>query len=416
MILSLTTLTVVSGCGGLLAYQVIPKFRDMFIKANLFGVDLNKRSGEKVPEATGVITGCIFLMICFVLIPLTYKDHLHLDLLDQHQPAADFPHSEFVQLVAALLSITCMLLLGFADDVLDLRWRHKLLLPSLASLPLLMVYYVTTNRTEIVVPVVLRWLLGYSMHLGLLYYLYMGLLAVFCTNAINILAGINGLEVGQSIVIAASLAIFNLLSLGGSSAHHHIFSLYFLLPYLATSIALLAHNWYPSKVFPGDTFCYFSGMTFAVVAILGHFSKTLLLFFIPQVINFLYSLPQLFHLVPCPRHRLPKYDSATDKVGISVSRFPVGEVGGPGRACLAVLAASRLATVTRTVVEVEPDRTVEMVECNNLTLLNLLLRLTGPLHEARLTLLLLALQLVCSVLAFTVRYPLAWLLYGEVVV
>ena len=47
------------------------------------------------------------------------------------------------------------------------------------------------------------------------------------------------------------------------------------------------------KVFPGDTFCYFSGMTFAVVAILGHFSKTLLLFLIPQIVNFLYSAPQV---------------------------------------------------------------------------------------------------------------------------
>ena len=48
-------------------------------------------------------------------------------------------------------------------------------------------------------------------------------------------------------------------------------------------------------------------MSFAVVAILGHFSKTMLLFFIPQVFNFIFSVPQLFHLVPCPRHRLPKY-------------------------------------------------------------------------------------------------------------
>jgi hypothetical protein len=29
----------------------------MFIKANLYGIDLNKASGDKVPEATGVITG-----------------------------------------------------------------------------------------------------------------------------------------------------------------------------------------------------------------------------------------------------------------------------------------------------------------------------------------------------------------------
>jgi UDP-N-acetylmuramyl pentapeptide phosphotransferase/UDP-N-acetylglucosamine-1-phosphate transferase len=76
------------------------------------------------------------------------------------------------------------------------RWRHKLLLPSMASLPLLMVYFVTTNRTEIVVPLALRGLLGTSVHLGILYYVYMGLLAVFATNAINILAGINGLEGG----------------------------------------------------------------------------------------------------------------------------------------------------------------------------------------------------------------------------
>ena len=63
---------------------------------------------------------------------------------------------------------------------------------------------------------------------------------------------------------------------------------------------------YPSKVFVGDTFCYFAGMTFAVVAILAHFSKTLMLFFVPQVFNFLYSIPQLFKFVPCPRHRLPR--------------------------------------------------------------------------------------------------------------
>merc|ERR1719394_741120 len=161
------------------------------------------------------------------------------------------------------------------------------------------------------------------------------MLAVFCTNAINILAGINGLEVGQSVIIASSLIIFNLMSLSGNLGHHHQFSLYFLLPYLGTSLGLLAHNWYPSKVFPGDTFCYFSGMTLAVVAILGHFSKTLLLFFIPQIANFLYSVPQLFHLIPCPRHRLPSYDPATDKVSMSFATFRPDEASLPGRMAVA---------------------------------------------------------------------------------
>jgi len=48
-------------------------------------------------------------------------------------------------------------------------------------------------------------------------------------------------------------------------------------------------------------------MTFAVTGILGHFSKTMLLFFIPQVFNFIFSAPQLFKIVDCPRHRMPKF-------------------------------------------------------------------------------------------------------------
>lgn len=136
-----------------------------------------------------------------------------------------------------------MLLLGFADDVLDLRWRHKLLLPTIATLPLLMVYYVNFNSTLIIVPKPLRVWLGYSVDLWIFYYVYMGMLAVFCTNAINILAGINGLEVGQSLIIAISIVIFNIVELSGDLWKAHRFSLYFILPYIATSLALLKYNW-----------------------------------------------------------------------------------------------------------------------------------------------------------------------------
>ena len=62
-------------------------------------------------------------------------------------------------------------------------------------------------------------------------------------------------------------------------------------------------------------------MTFAVVAILGHFSKTLLLFFIPQIFNFLYSTPQLFGILPCPRHRLPRYDNQTGLLNMSIASY-----------------------------------------------------------------------------------------------
>lgn len=37
----------------------------------------------------------------------------------------------------------------------------------------------------------------YRLVSGTVYMVYMGMLAVFCTNAVNIYAGINGLEAGQ---------------------------------------------------------------------------------------------------------------------------------------------------------------------------------------------------------------------------
>ena len=73
---------------------------------------------------------------------------------------------QYVKYLAALLSICCMIFLGFADDVLDIKWRHKLLMPMMASLPLLMVYFVSFDLTLIIVPVPVRWLFGYSVDIG----------------------------------------------------------------------------------------------------------------------------------------------------------------------------------------------------------------------------------------------------------
>lgn len=51
------------------------------------------------------------------------------------------------------------------------------------------------------------------IYTGALYYVYMLLLAVFCTNSINIYAGVNGLEAGQAFVIACAVLFTNVLEL-----------------------------------------------------------------------------------------------------------------------------------------------------------------------------------------------------------
>jgi len=48
---------------------------------------------------------------------------------------------------------------------------------------------------------------------GPLYYFYMSLLSTFSTNSINILAGVNALEVSQTLIIAVSVCINDALYL-----------------------------------------------------------------------------------------------------------------------------------------------------------------------------------------------------------
>ena len=79
---------------------------------------------------------------------------------------------------------------------------------------------------------------------GILYYVYMGMLAVFCTNAINILSGINGVEAGQSLIIAISILVLNFIELQGTCCWQaHLFSAYFMMPFIAVCSALLYYNW-----------------------------------------------------------------------------------------------------------------------------------------------------------------------------
>jgi UDP-N-acetylglucosamine--dolichyl-phosphate N-acetylglucosaminephosphotransferase len=167
----------------------------------------------------------------------------------------------------------------------------------------------------------------------------------------------------------------------GAAHDDVLFAVFVILPFIGTSLALVRYNWFPASVFVGDTFCYFAGMTFAVVGIHGHFSKTLILLFLPQIFNFLYSLPQLFRLVPCPRHRLSRVDPQTRL--LHPSTFPCK--------------ASELRLL---------KRHSDDEECPNLTVLCAALRLFGPMHERSLTLVLLALQVLSAVVAFFVRYVL----------
>jgi UDP-N-acetylglucosamine--dolichyl-phosphate N-acetylglucosaminephosphotransferase len=309
--------------------------------------------------------------------------------------------------LSAILSIHSVAILGIGDDLFDIRWRHKFFIPAFASIPILIVYFVDFGVTQIVVPKPLQPYLGKLFELGPLYYIYMAAVAIFCPNSINILAGINGIEVSQSLVIASLLVLNDILYLMVPYPHpatdSHLFSLYMIIPFIGVSLALWWHNWYPARVFVGDTYCYFAGMVFAVVGILGHFSKTLLLLFIPQIFNFVYSAPQLFRLIPCPRHRLPHFNHRTGLLEYSVTEWPYPPNSIISFA-LKVMDRFHLVRVTT-------NREGQIIESSNFTILNLWLVWFGPKREDRLAKEILAMQTVCGLLGLFVRHRLALLVF-----
>lgn len=276
----------------ILTYVSVSLCGPLFVKIGISGNDMHKRDNPVLPEAMGLVAGVVLCL--------------------------------FMRQPTVLLCTMMGLWIGALDDIIDLRWRYKLLLCALAYVPLY------KNLTTVV-------LFGKFIYLGPLYHVYMILWCMWCGNAINIHAGINGLEVGQTIVIALGLLPI-------------IDDTPTLMSYICVAAGLLALNWYPSIVFVGDSWCYMSGMFF--VSIAQHETETLAFFMLPQIANTLLSLPEL--LGECPRHRMPKYDAKKDVLFAS----------GKG------------------------------------TLMNVILTITGPMHEKKLLWILLTIQVVCVFIGY----------------
>lgn len=411
--------------GFIISDWLIPRVGQSFIKIGLFGKDLSKPGKPIIPESIGAVTATVYIFTMLFCIPfLFYKDmvvttsgggnrDLSIDESTSNLAGSFFPHNKLSEFLSSLLCLETTVMIGIADDLFDLRWRHKFFLPAIAAIPLLIVYYVDFGVTYVLVPNFMQyWLNGKKyVNLGSFYYVYMAAMSIFCPNSINILAGVNGLEVGQSIVLGV-LALINdflYLTVGPELSHEaHTLSVIIIIPFIGVSFALWKWNRWPARVFVGDTYCYFAGMVFAVVGILGHFSKTMLLIFIPQILNFIYSCPQLFHIVPCPRHRLPKFNEADGLLYPSRANLvdePPKKFFVPILKFLHFFKLSHLEFVD----EMKKD---QIKSCTNMTFINLILVWFGPMREDKLCNRILQLQFLIGILAIFVRHIIGVLLFG----
>ena len=117
----------ISLVGYLATYSLIPIFAEYTLKRGLSGKDLGKKGSpyenKDVPEALGLVCGLSYI-VCTILSQIAFAKN----------------DKQLIIFNSALFSICFMIFLGFIDDTLDLKWRYKLILPTISSLPLLITY------------------------------------------------------------------------------------------------------------------------------------------------------------------------------------------------------------------------------------------------------------------------------------
>ncbi|MFQ5800290.1 MAG: glycosyltransferase 4 family protein, partial [Candidatus Hydrothermarchaeales archaeon] len=234
-------------------------------RAGLVGKDMNKYEKPEVAEIGGipVVAGFMAGVLLYIALSTFY-----------------FKQNSFLILVlASALTVLSITVIGIVDDVL--RWKiglkkwQKPLLTVPAALP---VMAVNAGQSAMSLPLV-----G-SVDFGILYPLLIIPAGIAgAANGFNMLAGYNGLEGGLGVIILSTLGFVSWKT-GNAWVTMIAFSMVFAL------LAFLRYNWFPAKVFPGDTMTYSVGALIACVAIFGNMEKIALLLFIPYFLDFLLPL------------------------------------------------------------------------------------------------------------------------------
>jgi UDP-N-acetylglucosamine--dolichyl-phosphate N-acetylglucosaminephosphotransferase len=103
---------------------------------------------------------------------------------------------------------------------------------------------------------------------------------VGASNVYNMVAGYNGLEAGMGVIILSTLGYFAFVNDKQNA-------MILAICMVSALIAFLYFNWYPAKVFPGDTMTYTVGALAACIAILGDLEKVAVVLFLPYAFDFI---------------------------------------------------------------------------------------------------------------------------------
>ena len=233
--------------------------------AKLLGKDMNKYEKPLVSRSGGIAVAliiCFSLLIYIFLKTFYWKTTTHL-----------------VEAFAISATVLLAGFIGFTDDILG--WKQgltqfqKFLLTIPIALPLMVI---NAGHSVMELPFLGR------IDFGLVYPLLLVPVGVIgAANGFNLLAGYNGLEAGMGFIIFTTFGIAGLIV-----EKYWISLIAFIVS--ASLLAFLYFNWYPAKVFPGNSFTYSIGALIATIAILGDMERLavwlFLLYFVEGLLYF----------------------------------------------------------------------------------------------------------------------------------
>jgi len=233
--------------------------------AKLLGKDMNKYEKPLVSRSGGI---AVALVICFSLLVYIFLKTFYWETT-----------THLVEAFAISAIVLLAGFIGFTDDVLG--WKQgltqfeKFLLTIPIALPLMVI---NAGHSVMEIPFLGR------IDFGLVYPLLLVPVGVIgAANGFNLLAGYNGLEAGMGLIIFTTFGVTGLI------VEKYWISLIALIV-SACLLAFLYFNWYPAKVFPGNSFTYSVGALIAAIAILGDMERLavwlFLLYFVDGLLYF----------------------------------------------------------------------------------------------------------------------------------
>jgi len=195
----------------------------------------------------GVAIYIAFLIVCVALLP-------------------NFP-KEFIGL---LVASTMVLIVGLIDDIKRLSPWIKLLVQILAALVAAIGFGITISNitnpfgnTIVLEQVTTQFnLFGLNLGFNWIAVVFAVIWMVGMTNTINFLDGIDGLSGGVSAIAAG---IIFLLAISDKVSQPNTALVSIIL--MGAALGFLVYNFYPAKIFNGDSGAYFLGMTLGILAI-----------------------------------------------------------------------------------------------------------------------------------------------------